>query len=288
MDPLAIILLVSGTVSLNKALKEKQSNFPVEKVVEKFLVKIRSKKIELLKGDKFMRMVVAIIEETGEYPHDEALLISEKVNSEVLDELEQFGNNINALGKRIDARFADILEHTDRHLTGKFLELKYELSRFVYLGKDQSIIISKFLESEDSINSVDLQKPEYGDFLEQCLVICNELGNYVLSQDEAQYESLVVLLDSFQKEQKQFEFLHELMNIFYRLSKKKPGSMVALSSVMDDTYKFNELDGLEFENAIIGFLNLLNEKSIELPTPFHHELKSFEIRYDLVERLNVK
>jgi hypothetical protein len=75
------------------------------------------------------------------------------------------------------------------------------------------------------------------------------------------------------------------MNIFYRLSEKNPGSMVALTKVMDYEFIFGDLKGSEFENAIIGFLYLLKMRKIKLPTPFHYKLKAFEIRGNLMEKL---
>lgn len=357
MDPILTILLTSSTVSLSTILKEKQSKTQVEKVGEKFLAKIKSKMINKLKVDEFKDLVVEIIQETNEYSDEEASQISENVVTEVITELKKYGNDITILARRIDVKFADILENADYNLAKQFLDLKNELNRFVYLAKDQSQTLLKFLhEFQDD------QSKEYGNFLEQCMAICNEYGNYNPNSDETynfvynklsydffqlkENDEIVVekkgtdvkmtgktltdelkfkqffikhegtdvnilwlhtpkilteafsvqtmievsnnfveLLDSFQDKNKRFQFLHELMNLFYRLTEKNPDSMVALSNVMDYEYKFDDLSGLEFENTIIGFLYLLKMRNIELPTPFYYKLKSFEVKNNLMERL---
>ena len=58
--------------------------------MEKFLVKIRSKPLEHLKGTNFRNSVFEVIDETTKLSQEETEKISEEVNTKVLEELEKY------------------------------------------------------------------------------------------------------------------------------------------------------------------------------------------------------
>ncbi|MCY3414919.1 MAG: hypothetical protein INQ03_24935 [Candidatus Heimdallarchaeota archaeon] len=79
-------------------------------------------------------------------------------------------------------------------------------------------------------------------------------------------------------------FRKEVLKIFFRLTEKPYGSLVALTDLIRD-FVIPNLNGYDTKRSIEAFLYYLKFRNITLPAPFHFQLSAFERNDDLVDKL---
>ncbi|MCE7734797.1 MAG: hypothetical protein GPJ54_07980 [Candidatus Heimdallarchaeota archaeon] len=88
------------------------------------------------------------------------------------------------------------------------------------------------------------------------------------------------------------KFVKGFESMFYSLTEKPPGSMVRLSDAIRlDEFGVPENSRIKkatYEKVVHGFLLLLEHRGIALPTPFHKDLKAFEVVPDLINKFKAE